>query len=211
MDREKKLVFEKNCQEYDQWYEEHDDIYQAELDALKDLIPSGKGLEIGVGTGRFAAPFHVEFGIDPAVNMLHLAKKRNVKVVQGFGERLPFKNDSFHFILIVVTLCFVDSVITVFKEAKRTLKTNGIMIVGMINKNSPLGKKYQKSRTKSEFYKHAGFLSSGEILDLFKKTGFEFIDSRQTLFQPPHKMSGPQIPKKGYNRGGFVVLKTQKI
>ena len=75
----KKSIFDKKYQAYDQWYERHEDVYQAELNALRDLIPSGKGLEIGVGTGRFAHPFQVEFGIDPALNMLHLAKKRKIK------------------------------------------------------------------------------------------------------------------------------------
>ncbi|MFO7981551.1 MAG: class I SAM-dependent methyltransferase [Candidatus Aminicenantes bacterium] len=211
MDIKEKIVFEKKWQEYDKWYEDHEAVYKSELHAVKELIPKGTGLEIGVGTGRFAAPCHVEFGIDPSINMLRLAKKRNVKVVQGVGEKLPFKNDSFHFILTVVTLCFADNVFSVLKESIRTLKTGGTLIVGMIDKNSPLGKKYQKSRKKSEFYKHAGFLSSGEILDLFKKTGFQFIDSRQTLFSSLHEISQFQTPKKGYDRGGFVVLKAQKI
>jgi ubiquinone/menaquinone biosynthesis C-methylase UbiE len=211
MDTKKKIVFEKKWQEYDQWYDDHEAIYRSELNAVRDLIPSGRGLEIGVGTGRFAVPFHVEYGIDPSMKMIQLAKKRNIKVVQGLGEELPFKNDSFHFILIVVTICFVDDVMMVLKESARTLKNSGILIVAMINKNSPLGRKYQKSRKKSEFYKYAEFLYPEKILDIFKKTGLKFIESRQTLLQSFHETSQLQTQKKGYNQGGFVVLKAQKI
>jgi ubiquinone/menaquinone biosynthesis C-methylase UbiE len=207
----KKSIFEKKWQDYDRWYERHTDVYQAELNSLRELIPSGRGLEIGVGTGRFAHPFQVEFGIDPALNMLHSAKKRGIKVVQGVGEKLPFQNDSFHFILIVVTLCFVNDVIMVFKESFRTLKSSGNLIIGMINKSSSLGKKYEKSRKKSEFYEHAEFISPEEILDPLKKTGFELIDSRQTLIQTSNKTIKDKSTKKGYNQGGFVVLKAQKI
>jgi len=207
----KKSIFEKKWQDYDRWYERHADVYQAELNSLRELIPSGRGLEIGVGTGRFAHPFQVEFGIDPALNMLHSAKKRGIKVVQGVGEKLPFKNDSFHFILIVVTLCFVNDVIMVFKESFRTLKSSGNLIIGMINKSSSLGKKYEKSRKKSKFYEHAEFISPEEILDPLKKTGFELTDSRQTLIQTSNKTIKDKSTKKGYNQGGFVVLKAQKI
>lgn len=204
-------TFDQKWQEYDKWYERHENIYRAELNALRELIPSGKGLEIGAGTGRFAGPLHVEFGIDPSINMLHSAKKRKIKVVQGVGETLPFKNDSFHFILIVVTLCFVNDVFMVLKESFRTLRSSGNLIVGMINKNSPLGKKYEKSRKKSEFYKHAEFLSPEEILDPLKKAGFKLIGSRQTLIQTSNKTIKDKSTKKGYNQGGFVVLKAQKI
>jgi len=207
----KKLIFDQKWQEYDQWYERHEDVYQAELNAVLDLVPSGRGLEIGVGTGRFASPFHVEFGIDPSLNMLHLAKKRNIKVVQGVGEELPFKNDSFHFILIMVTLCFLNDVSKVIHESKRTLKSKGSLIIGMINKNSSLGKQYEKSRHKSEFYKHAQFVAPEKILNLLHQTGLKFKNSRQTLIQTPDKPHEDKKPKKGYNQGGFVVLKAQKI
>lgn len=207
----KSKIFDQNWQEYDKWYEDNESIYKAELNAVRELIPSGIGLEIGVGTGRFAHPFHVEYGIDPSLNMLHLSKKRNIQVVQGKGEELPFKNDAFHFILIMVTLCFVDDVLKLFIESMRTLKKNGNLITGLINKNSVLGKKYDKSRQRSKFYKHARFFSPERILKLFNETGFTLIDSRQTLFRSSGKIIDAETLKKGYNKGGFVVLKAEKI
>ena len=203
-------TFDRNWIEYDKWYEENESIYKAELNAVRELIPSGIGLEIGVGTGRFAHPFHVEYGIDPSLNMLRLSKKRNIQVVQGKGEELPFKNEAFHFILIMVTLCFVDDVLKLLCESMRTLKKNGKLIIGLINKNSVLGKKYDKSRQQSKFYTHVRFSPPERILTLFKETGFTFIDSRQTRFRFPGKINNGETPKKGYNKGGFVVLKAEK-
>jgi len=207
----KSRTFNQNWQEYDKWYEQNESVYEAELNAARELIPSGIGLEIGIGTGRFAQPFHVEFGIDPSLNMLRLSKKRNIHVVQGKGENLPFKNETFHFILIMVTLCFVDDVVKVLSESMRALKKKGQLIIGLINKNSRLGKDYEKSKQRSEFYKHAHFYSPEKILELFKETGFTLIDSRQTLFRFPGKINNGETLKKGYNRGGFVVLKAEKI
>jgi len=55
--------------------------YLSELKALKKVIlEKKKGLEIGVGTGRFASPLGIEYGIDPSEKMLEIAKKRGVKV-----------------------------------------------------------------------------------------------------------------------------------
>jgi ubiquinone/menaquinone biosynthesis C-methylase UbiE len=128
--------YEKTWKDYEKWYDTHPALYESELAALKKAVPSGTGLEIGVGTGRFAAPLAVRFGLDPAINMLKLAKKRKIQVVQGFGENLPFKNDSFHFIQIVFVMEFVDDPHHFLGEAVRTLKKNGALILGFIDKNS---------------------------------------------------------------------------
>ena len=46
-------MFEENAQKYDQWFDKNIHLYKLELLALKKFIPAaGKGVEIGVGTGR---------------------------------------------------------------------------------------------------------------------------------------------------------------
>ncbi len=58
-------VFDQNTFEYDNWFNEHDNLYQSELLALQKAIPRNKvGIEIGVGTGRFATPLSVKFGVE---------------------------------------------------------------------------------------------------------------------------------------------------
>jgi len=132
-------IFEKNWKQYDEWFESCKAIYQSEIKALKKIIPSGRGLEIGIGTGRFASPLSVQFGLDPSFNMLKLARDRNIEVVQGLGEDLPFKNESFHFVLIVVTIGFVHNPLRVLKEAARTVKKNGVFILGIIDNKESMG------------------------------------------------------------------------
>ena len=142
MSKEKVRIYDKNWQDYDDWYDTHKAIYQSEIKALEKVMSSGRGLEIGVGTGRFASPFSVQFGLDPSFNMLKLAKKRNIKVIQGFGEDLPFKNESFHFISIVYTIWLVDDPFRFLKEAVRTLKKKGTLVLGIRDRNSRWGKFY---------------------------------------------------------------------
>jgi ubiquinone/menaquinone biosynthesis C-methylase UbiE len=180
----------------------------SEIKALEKVMPSGRGLEVGVGTGRFAVPLSAAFGLDPSFNMLKLAKARKIKVVQGFGEELPFKNQSFHFISIVFTIEFVDDPIRVLKEAARTLKKNGTLILGLLDRESEWGKYYGRNTGRNRFFRS---FTPEEILKIFKNIRLEFKEAFQTLFQPPPDIKKIEEPRRGYGQGGFVVLKSKKI
>jgi len=210
MSREKVNHYEKNWQEYDEWYDTHQAIYKSEIKALEKVMPSGRGLEIGVGTGRLASPFSVRFGLDSSFNMLKLAKQRNIKVVQGFGEDLPFKNESFHFISILFTIWLVDDPSRFLKEAVRTLKKKGTLILGITDRNSRWGKFYEQKEAQSKFYSAGQFLSPEEILEIFKNIDVEFKEAFQTLFGNPPDIKDIEEPRRGFGKGGFVVLKAIK-
>lgn len=210
MNTEKIKTYNKNWKEYDEWFETHQAIYQSEIKALRKIVPSGQGLEIGVGTGRFSSPFSVQYGLDLSFNMLKIAKQKNIKVIQGIGENLPFKNDSFNFILIVLTLWLIDDSFCFLKEAVRTLKKNGVLIIGIINRKSSWGRFYEQKATKSKFYKAGHFFSAEEIIQILKNIKVEFKEAWQTLFQSPPDIREIEKPIKGSREGGFVVLKAIK-
>ncbi|MBC7330280.1 class I SAM-dependent methyltransferase [bacterium] len=204
-------VFELFPEEYDEWFEEHKFAYLSELEALKRAIPEGrKGLEIGVGTGRFAKPLGIKIGIDPSEKMLEIARKRGIEGIQGRGENLPFKEGEFDFALLAFTLCFVDDPLKVLGEAKRVLKPGGRVIVGIIDKDSKLGKIYQSKKEKSKFYKFAKFYSSEEIIDMLRKLDFTNIQALQTLSGELESLNEVEAPKEGYGQGGFVVIYGEK-
>jgi len=142
-------LFDKNWERYDDWFEKNINAYFSELKVLKKVIPEGFGLEVGVGSGRFAQPLGAKIGIDPSRNMLTLAKKRHIQVILGTGENLPFNDLTFDFVFVIVTLCFVENPVSVMKEAGRVLKRGGRLIVGEINKDSWLGKFYEDKRDKT--------------------------------------------------------------
>ena len=199
-------VFEDYCDRYDDWYDEHKFAYLSELEALRKAIPqTERGLEIGVGTGRFAAPLNITLGIDPSHKMLEIASQRGVNVRWGYGEDLPFTTDSFDYAAIIITLCFVNDPLKVLKEARRIIKKDGQLIIAIIDKDSYLGKFYQKK--KSIFYKRANFFSINELEDLLKQAGFHTFSYSQTLFTLPDKMTCSEKYRKGYGQGGFVVIK----
>jgi ubiquinone/menaquinone biosynthesis C-methylase UbiE len=210
MSREKVTHYEKNWQEYDEWYDTHQAIYQTEIKALEKVLPYGRGLEIGVGTGRFASPFSVRYGLDPSFNMIKLAKQRNINVIQGFGENLPFKNESFHFVLIMFTIELVDDPPRFLKEAARILKRDGTLILGIMDRDSRWGKFYEQKKAQSKFYSAGHFLTPEEILEIFKNIDVEFEEAFQTLFQTPPNIKYIEEPRRGFGKGGFVVLKAIK-
>ena len=153
-------LFEKYSKEYDEWFIKNRDIYSAELNAIKSLIPYNKsGVEIGVGTGRFALPLGIKVGVEPSKRMTEISRKKGIKVYEGVAEQLPFNNETFDFVLFVTTICFVDDLTKSFEEAHRVLKTDGFILIGFVDKESELGKKYQLKREKSKFYKDATFYS----------------------------------------------------
>lgn len=76
MSKEKVAHYEKNWQEYDEWYDTHQSLYQSEIKTLEKVMPSGWGMEIGVGTGRFASPLSVRYGLDPSFNMLNTCQAK---------------------------------------------------------------------------------------------------------------------------------------
>ncbi|MDD5005381.1 MAG: class I SAM-dependent methyltransferase [Candidatus Omnitrophica bacterium] len=202
-------VFDRYYKKYDAWYDKHKFAFLSELEAIKKVLPRNKkGLEIGVGTGRFAAELGITTGIDPSRNMLEIAQKRGVNARLGFGENISFLNEVFDYVAVIITLCFVKDPQKVLKEAFRVLKRNGRIIIGIVDKESFLGKFCQ--RKKSAFYKQAKFLSTKEVTDLLKETGFGSFSYYQTISILPDKMDSLEKPRKGFGKGGFVVISAGK-
>jgi SAM-dependent methyltransferase len=128
---------------------------------VRALLPwSGRGLEIGVGSGRFAAPLGVEFGIDPAAEMLAYARARGVRVACAVAEALPFADAAFDYALVVTTICFVDDAAAMLAEARRVLKPGGELVIGFIDRTSDLGRHYLAHREENVFYRDARFYSA---------------------------------------------------
>ncbi|MBS3781504.1 MAG: class I SAM-dependent methyltransferase [Candidatus Thermoplasmatota archaeon] len=202
--------FERHHERYDRWFENHEKLYESELEAVRELIPKeGQGIEIGVGSGRFSTPLSIEFGLDPSKEMLKLADERGIRVIRGIGEKLPFKDESFDFALIVTTICFFDDPSEALKETARILKPEGAVVIGFIDKESPLGHIYQKKKDDNVFYSAAKFFSVEEVIQLLNQVEFSNFSFVQTLFGGIDRASFEK-PKKGYDEGSFVVVSARK-
>jgi len=202
--------FEKFLPEYERWFEENRGFYLSELNLFKELIgeipPSA--VEIGVGSGRFAAPLGINYGVDPSPRMLKKALERGLKVVRGVAEYLPLKSEHFEFALMVTTICFVDDPVKTFEEVERILKRHGLFAVGFVDKESFLGRIYEQKKEKSKFYKPALFFSTQEVINLGYQAGLKPLKILQTIFSPEGKIIHPV--KEGYGKGAFVGILFKK-
>ena len=175
-------AFDQNTLEYDQWFEKHSAVYQSEILAIQQAIPQNKkGIEIGVGTGRFAEPLKIKFGVEPSENMAKFAEQRGIKVYRAFAENLPIDNATFDFVLMVTTVCFLSDIPKAFSEVHRILKPNGEIILAIIDKNSELGRKYEKEKSSNKFYSNAHFHSTEELTALLQQSRFQNFQYWQTL------------------------------
>ncbi|MFX1517805.1 MAG: class I SAM-dependent methyltransferase [Promethearchaeota archaeon] len=203
--------FEKYTRQYEDWFETHTFVYESELQAIKDQLPSSEeGIEIGVGSGRFAAPLGIKLGIEPSAKMREIAQRRGIEVIDGVAENLPFRDKKFHFILMVTTICFLNDIKTAFQEVHRVLKPRGCLIVGFIDKTSTLGELYQKHKKTNVFYNRATFYSVEDVVFHLKRIGFKKFHFTQTIFHKLNEINDIEPIKEGYGEGSFVVVKTIK-
>ncbi len=104
----KTKVFETFSREYEEWFEKHSILYDAEIEAIRKLLPPFKnGIEIGVGSGRFAVPFDITTGVEPSAKMAEIAGSKGVEVIKGVAEDLPIGNETFDFVLMVTKIPLV--------------------------------------------------------------------------------------------------------
>jgi len=203
-------AFEQHIERYENWFSKNRFAYTSELEGIKKMLPRGIGIEIGVGTGRFAQPLSIKFGVDPSLTMLKKAEERGVKVIGGVAEKLPIVSGSFDFALITTTICFVNDIERTFQEAKRILRKKGFIILGFIDRESFLGKTYVKKKENNPFYKFANFYSVEEVIKKLAKTGFSNPEIKQTLFSFPEELKSMDDVKEGYGEGGFVIIRMRK-
>jgi SAM-dependent methyltransferase len=200
--------FVHHHERYEHWFERHGAAYLSELVAVRALLPwAGRGLEIGVGSARFAAPLGVEFGIDPAPEMLAYARARGVRVARAVAEALPFAPATFDYALVVTTICFVNDAAAMLAEALRVLKPGGALVIGFIDRTSALGREYEAHREKNVFYRDARFYSGDEVERLLADAGFGAPVWAQTLSTPLAEIRAIEPLRDGRGQGSFVVVK----
>jgi ubiquinone/menaquinone biosynthesis C-methylase UbiE len=169
-------IFEKYWKRYDSWYDRNAEIFKKEVEFIRKHLGNFKrGLEVGVGTGRFAVELRIECGVDLSNAMLRLARSRGVEVVKADAKFLPFKR-VFDLVLFAFTLCFLDNPAEALRSARDVTVEGGKVVVCTIPRESKLAEEYMR-RKDNPFYSNAKFYSSREVIEMIEKAGFTVIET----------------------------------
>jgi ubiquinone/menaquinone biosynthesis C-methylase UbiE len=211
-------IFDRNAEEFDAWFGSNRRIYLSELNALKAAGPTGRILDLGVGSGVFASRIGVHLGVDVSRNMLEISRRRGLRVLQADVKNLPIRDGSFDSVVASFTICFVDDALAMLKEAFRVLREKGMLVLGEITLDSGWGRRYSIEGKKGHrFYSKARFFTLRETLSLLSKSGFQAERAFGAIgFGPTEE---PRIEKavridfrhkSEASRYGFVCLRATK-
>lgn len=201
-------VFEEYWERFDEWYERNRAVYESEVAAVEAVLREigaepWRSVEVGVGSGRFASRLGVYLGVDPALPLLRLARRRGVEAVQAVAEALPLR-PGLDAALFIVTLCFLDEPLVALREASRVAEW---VVSCIVPRLSPWGKLYEARRGESPFYRHARFYTLGELRGLYHAAGLEPGPCYSTLHEPPPGPRVPEEPVRGcVEEAGFACL-----
>lgn len=203
--------FDALAQKYDSWYDTKGRVaFEVEVAALRPLL-SGlpkPWLEVGVGTGRFAQALNIPVGIDPAGELLKLARRRGVQAIQASGENLPFPAVTFGSVFLLTTWEFLREPAAVLAEIYRVLKPGGMLVNAYLDREGKWAASYiEKGRAGHPLFSHARFYGYEEVRQLTESAGFLIEQVASTLFQGPGETVQIEEPISGYQPGAsFVVV-----
>ncbi len=204
--------FEQYTGEYERWFRKHILVYESEVQALRQLLPPfNRAVEIGVGSGRFARPLGIPIGLEPSRQMANLARRRGISVQIGIAEALPYRSEAFDLVLLVTTICFLDDLPAALQEIHRILRPHTHLLIGFIDRESEIGRIYQKFKQQNVFYRVATFFSVPEVERALTRAGFGHFRYSQTIFHPLDKICRVEPARSGYGEGSFVGILAQKI
>ena len=205
-------LFEERWEEYDLWYEHHREIAESEVMAVRASVQYAPRpvAEIGVGTGFFAYRLGMDLGLDPAYNMLKMARMRGVEVIQAVGEQPPLRRGSLGTAVIIVTLCFAPDPLGLVRGTAEALRPGGKVVSCIIPRDSSWGQRYlELARQGDPFYSVARFYTVEEVAEMYRTIGLEPTGCWSTISYTPDEP--PRLEKPWREcKGGFVCIEGLK-
>jgi SAM-dependent methyltransferase len=204
--------FDEFPQEYEKWFEVNRFVYESEMQAVRAVLPKAdEAVDVGVGSGRFAGPLGIKRGVEPSAAMRTIARTRGIEAIDGVAESLPYEDGTLDLVLMVTTLCFLDDINAAFKEVVRVLKREGCFVIGFVDRESPIGQRYERNKDANPFYKIATFYSVPEVIEHLKNVGFGCCQIVQTVFHDLEEITEIESVEDGYGNGSFVVIRATRL
>ncbi|MCU0861053.1 MAG: class I SAM-dependent methyltransferase [Methanomassiliicoccales archaeon] len=204
-------LFDAVADDYDLFFSERRDVFLSELAAIKGLALSGEGLDVGMGTGAFTRHLDNVVGVDISRAMLLKSLPYGIRCAQASAERLPFKDGSFGYVLMVTVLCFLEGPQGAISEARRVLRPGGRLAICSIARGSPWGERYElKARSGHALYSHARLFTAEEVRHLMEGARLEVVESISTLHRHPDLPGQGAEPVLRDEKGSFFCVVARK-
>ena len=128
-----------------------------------DITLSGKGIDIGCGSGFALSAFAEKYsthivGIDPSIELLKLGPTEHTQL--GVAEEIPFEDNKFDFCLSFSALQNCYNLTQAIDELKRVVKKDGVLVLSIMTKQNPNADKIL-NQIKNQFT----ILHSSEVLN----------------------------------------------
>jgi hypothetical protein len=204
-------VFEREAVRYDAWFDSPEGraLLPSEVEAVSMLLKDlpRPVLEVGVGTDRFAEALRVPYGIDPALGVLRLARRRGIRVVQARGEVPAVSRPDLRW-------CVDDHDAVLFESPSAPTggtagaETGRGVVIADILRDSAWGRWYlEKKLAGHPFYRHATFYTNQELQGFLTEVGFVLAEVASAVTQVP---GGPLYAEPAYKglepKASFVCL-----
>lgn len=201
-------VFDAAAEDYDGWYDRHAGLYAAELEAVSRALGprAGRGLEIGVGSGRFATRLDLAVGVDRSPRMVALARARGCHAVVGDADRLPFADEVFDRVAVLTVLCFLPDPAGALREAWRVTRPGARLAVAHLDPTSPAGAELAAHRAENPYYADASLITPAELSRLLEGAGFVEQASWQVL-----GAEGADEVTPGGHRGIYRTVSARRV
>ncbi len=223
---EEQSGFDTSADDFDIWFNKNQVVFESELLAQKVFIDDPEHtVSIGCGSGIFDERLGIKSGVEPAEDMARLARKRGMTVKTGTAENIPYKDQTFNGVLLGTILSYVKDRKKAVHEAYRILKPGGHVVVSFLAREGSYALLYDLASTQGKydpeaapeapyplkFLKETHWCSVTEVTHLLKEAGFVDLKYVQTLTRHP-KYSNNRIeqPKKGFDRGDYIVVQGKK-
>ncbi len=178
------------------------------LSSLLLPLPSLSLLDLCTGTGDIAALLRENYpdakiiGLDFSDKMLEIARKKHagIEFLQGDCTQLPFEDESFDICTISFGLRNIENMQKALDEIYRVLKKGGVFVnidLGKPNKFmnilikpymtfwiALLGKVFHGDETPYKYLAQSNetFPSQKELIEIYKKIGFQNVKNKNYLF-----------------------------
>lgn len=228
--------FDEFANEYDEWFMNNENLFETELKLVADTLKdAGRILSIGCGSAFFEKSLRDEYGInivkgiEPAVAMAEIARKRGFEVEIGTGEDADYGVGLYDTVLFNGCPCYMNDLGLALRKAKDALVPGGKVVVIDVPKESSFGTMYNLAMTLGtwdhpllndtkpldeypiELVKEAKWRTTADKSEVIEESGFTILGYRQTLTTLPHYAHlQVEEPIDGYDKGSYVAIIAQK-